>query len=156
MTKPFAPRGRETVHRVTQAVFGQCDELAGVGGVGPDLGDLRLGEAQAPEKFASGVPVGHVGGCHRDHHGQAERVDGDVSLASVDLLPSVVTSRRLGHGLSAFHGLGVDDQRDRVRTPALVRADPPTQLVADVGHHPGPVPSPEEPVAGFPGREVRW
>jgi hypothetical protein len=43
-------------------VLGPGDELAGVGGVGPDLGDLRVREAKAPEEFAGGVAVLHVGG----------------------------------------------------------------------------------------------
>lgn len=56
------------------------------GGVGPDLCDLGLYDPQAPEEFAGRVEVGGVGGRHRDHHGQAEGVNGDVSLAAVDLM----------------------------------------------------------------------
>jgi hypothetical protein len=68
-----------------EAFTGPVHEVAGVSAVGPDLGDLRLGEAQASEHVAGGVAVLDVGGCHRDHHGQSERVHGDMSFAAVIL-----------------------------------------------------------------------
>lgn len=40
---------------------GPVDELAGPGGVGPDLRNLRMRQAQPPEQFAGGVPVGNFG-----------------------------------------------------------------------------------------------
>lgn len=90
---PLAPRGRVTVRRVVQRrSSGQFTSWPAVGGVGPDLGDLRLGETQAPEEFAGCVAVGHAGGRHRDDHGQAEGVDGDVSPAAVDFRPCVVAA----------------------------------------------------------------
>jgi hypothetical protein len=74
-----------------EALAGPVDEVAGVAAVGPDLGDLRLGEAQASEHVACGIAVLDVGGRHRDHHGQAECVHGDMSFAAVDFLCSVLT-----------------------------------------------------------------
>jgi hypothetical protein len=54
-TKPLTLLGRETMRRVSQRVFaGPVHEFASVAAVGPDLGDLRLGEAQAPEHVAGG------------------------------------------------------------------------------------------------------
>ncbi|MDQ1020509.1 hypothetical protein QFZ43_007058 [Streptomyces afghaniensis] len=41
--------------------MGSVDEVAGVAAVGPHPGDLRLGEAQAPEDVAGGVAVLDVG-----------------------------------------------------------------------------------------------
>jgi hypothetical protein len=57
-----------------EAFAGPVRKFAGVAAVGPDLGDLRLGEAKAPKQVAGGVAVLDVGGRHRDHHRQSERV----------------------------------------------------------------------------------
>jgi hypothetical protein len=55
-----------------QEVLGPGDELAGVGGVGPDLGDLRVHEAKPPEHLdLSGVELEVItpGGSRCSPHG---------------------------------------------------------------------------------------
>ncbi|MDQ0757605.1 YD repeat-containing protein [Streptomyces canus] len=69
--------------RNLQLTDGSTAQFACVVAVFPDLGDLRLYETQAPEHVAGSVAVLDIGGRHRDHHRQAERVHGDMSLAAV-------------------------------------------------------------------------
>lgn len=52
---PFGPG--DDAQREPETVAGPVHEVAGVAAVGPDLGDLRLGEAQPPEHVEGGVAV---------------------------------------------------------------------------------------------------
>ena len=73
--------------------LGPLDQFAGVAPVGPD--QLELGEL--PDQFGQHqlgpIAVLDIGGMHNDDQEQAHRVYDDVSLASLDLLASVVTAR---------------------------------------------------------------
>jgi hypothetical protein len=76
--------------------LGRGDELAGVAAVGPgepDLGECLL---QVPQQRLGGVAVLDAGG--GDQHGQQQpdRIDGNVPLTAVDLLPGVVAAASLG------------------------------------------------------------
>lgn len=62
------------------------DELAGVGGVGPDNGDLGVHEPEMEEHFLGCVAVGHVGWGDHDEQREPPRVHGDVPCAAIDLL----------------------------------------------------------------------
>jgi len=108
---------------------GPGDQLAGVAAVGPcepDLGERLL---QVPQQWPGRVAVLDAGG--GDQHGQqqADRVDGDVPLAAVDLLPGVVAAAGSGGLLGGLHRLGVDDRGGRRGLAAGYLADPVAQLV---------------------------
>ena len=69
--------------------LGPVHELAGVGGVGPDDGDLGVHESQAEEDFFGGVAVLEVGAGDQDQQWRAMVVCDDVPL------PSVILSQRV-------------------------------------------------------------
>jgi len=66
---------------------GPGDEFAGVTAVGP--GQLDGGErlAQVPQQWLGSVAILGAGSGDQDGQQQAERIDGEVPLGPVDLLP---------------------------------------------------------------------
>ncbi|MFI1676348.1 hypothetical protein [Streptomyces sp. NPDC020607] len=51
-----------------------------------------MGEPQAPKQVAGDDLIADIPGRHRDHDGQAQRVDHEMSFAPVDFLARVVAA----------------------------------------------------------------
>ena len=69
-----------------QAGLGPGDQLPGVAAIGPGELDRGEGPPQVPQQRPGGVAVLDGRGGDQDGQQQAERIDGDVPLGSIDLL----------------------------------------------------------------------
>src|SRR5215207_6326185 len=87
----------------------------------------------------------HGGGEH-----QAQRVDQDVALAAVDLLPAIKAPHATNAG--GLDALTVDDARTRLRMPTGANADAHPQCGVEAVPDPGEPPASEPPEDGLP----RW
>src|ERR1017187_6590239 len=88
--------------------FQQCSRVAAVG---PDMFDApaSLPAEEGGQPLFGPIPILNIGGKHHDYEEQADRIDQDMPLASVDFFAGVVTP--LVARLGALDTLAVDDGR---------------------------------------------
>lgn len=77
-------------------------ELARLGAVGPDDGDLRVYQPQTEEDFLRCAGFVQIDGGDHDHQGQAAGVDYEMPFAAVDPFAWVVTAGVLPDGRCRF------------------------------------------------------
>nr|WP_228561643.1 hypothetical protein [Catenulispora rubra] len=118
------------------------------------MSHARAQHPHAAQQRLCAVAVEHRGG--GDQHGQqqTERVDGDMPLRAVDLLPGVVATLLGADSLGGAQRLGIDDRSGGFGLAAVGDADRAALPVVRQGGQTLVAPATEEPVNRVPRRKV--
>ena len=122
--------------------------------IGPDVFDLsaRLLREESIQQSLASIAILDVG--RQDHHleKQADGIDQDMPLASIDLLARVVTPLVAGFG--TLYALAVDDSSAGLGLASLYQAKLLPQMSVYLLPQTVVLPQPEVMVDGAPGRKV--
>ena len=129
-------------------------QRSGIAAIGPDMFDAAasLLAEEGSQQLLGPIPVLNV--CRQDHdpENQTDRVDQDVSFASVDFLARIVTP--LVAGLGTLDTLAVDDRSAGLRLSSLDPAEMFSQMGVNLVPQAVALPASEVVIDGTPRSEV--
>src|SRR5512139_297457 len=156
--EPVAVGALHDLDRATPQSLGPLDQGARVAAVGPDVFDAparRLGKERG-EQLPGSIAILNVGGQERHEEHEADRVDQEMALATIDLLAGVVAP--LVAGLGALDTLAVEDGRTGMSVATFDQAHVFPQVGVNLRPQPVALPYAEvvvdRPPRGEVGRQV--
>lgn len=134
--------------------FGLFHKRSGVAAVGPDMldGSLCFPGEESSQQLVSCIPVLEVGRQDYHHEDQADGIDQDVSLATIDLFACVVAAF-FAH-LRAFDGLAVDNRSAGLGFASFELAQVFSQVIVNFFQEPIDLPETEVMIDRAPRGEV--
>src|SRR5579871_3964915 len=128
------------------------DQLAGVTAIGPNELNRAIGLKKRCQQALSRIPILDVGaGDHYDQH-QAQRVDDQVTLGTVDLLAGIKASDFIAFG--ALDRLAIEDGRSGLGFAPMGMTELSAKVVVELDPEAAENPVAVVGVKDRPGREV--